>query len=90
MKVIVYVNWKERKVYSESEYEEEISLRVEKFCADDTNFKEWLDMHYDSLELYNLEGNQKEEVRKAFLKDAREVEEDSGFGWDCDVFTFEV
>lgn len=90
MKVTVYVQWSEQKVYSESEYEKEINRRVEKFCADDTNFKKWLDEHYSPLELYNLKDNQKEGVRKAFLKDARDIEENTGFGWFCDVFTIEI
>lgn len=90
MKVTVYVNWNEQKILTENEYKEEINRCAEDFCADDNNFEEWLDMHYDPLELYNLEGNQKDEVRKAFFDYARDEEEDSGFGWDCEEFTFEI
>lgn len=67
MKVTVYVNWNERKVFSEDGYKEEINRRAEDFCADDDNFEEQLDRNYTSLELYNLKDNQKKELRKAFF-----------------------
>ena len=90
MKVTVYVNWNEHKVFSEDEYKKELNRRIEKFCADDANFEDWLDANYTALELYNLENDQKEKIRKAFLEDARDAEEDGGFGWDCEDFTLEI
>ena len=90
MKVTVYVNWSEQEVFSEDEYKKELDRRVEEFCADDVNFGEWLDTHYDSLELYNLQDDQKEEVRKAFFDDVRDEEENGGFGYYCEDFTLEI
>ena len=90
MKVTVYVNWNERKVFSEDGYKEEINRRAEDFCADDDNFEEWLDRNYTSLELYNLKDNQKNELRKAFFDYALCEEGLGDFGWYCEGFTFEI
>lgn len=90
MKVTVYVDWNEQKVYSESEYEEEINRSAEEFCEDNDNFAEWLEANYTTIEMFSLEGKQKEEARKAFLEYARGQEENGGLGWRCDEFTFEI
>lgn len=90
MKVTVYVNWNEQKVMTEEKYNEEITRRAEEFCKEDENFANWLDENYSTLELYNIEGKQREEVRRAFLKFARDEEENGGFGWCCEEFTFEI
>lgn len=67
MKVTVYVNWNEQEVYSESEYEVEIIHRVEEFCENDDNFAEWLKANYSAIEMFNLEGKQKEEALQSLL-----------------------
>ena len=90
MKVTVYVNWNEQKVYSESEYEVEVIHRIEEFCEDNDNFVEWLEANYTTIEMFNLEGEQKEEARQAFWEYAQCQEENVGFGWDCEKFTFEI
>ena len=90
MKVTVYVNWDEQKVYSESEYEIEIIHRVEEFCEDNDNFAEWLKANYSVIEMFNLEGKQKEEARQAFWEYAQCQEKNVGFGWYCEKFTFEI
>lgn len=88
MKVTIYVNWNEHKVYSESEYEVEIIRRVEEFCEDNDNFAEWLEANYSTIEIFNLE--EKEEVYQAFRECVRCEEENAGFGWYCEEFTFEI
>ena len=90
MKVTVYVNWDEQKVYSESEYEIEIIHRVEEFCKDNNNFAEWLEENYSTIEIFNFGGKQKEEARQAFWEYAQCQEKNVGFGWYCEKFTFEI
>mgnify|MGYP004463520983 CR=1 FL=1 len=90
MKVTIYVNWIEQRVMTEDEYNKEINRRVKEFCEDEDNFEDWLDANYSTLELYRIEGKQKEEVRKEFLRTTRDDEENGGFGWQCEEFTFEI
>lgn len=90
MKVTVYVNWNVQRVMTEEEYKEEIERRAEEYCKNDENFAKWLDESYSALELYDIEGKQREEVRRAFLAFARDEEENGGFGWYCEDFTFEI
>ena len=90
MKVTVYVNWNEQKVYSESEYEVELINRVEEFCEDNDNFAEWLEENYSTIEIFNLESKQKEKAYQAFREYVRGKEENYGFGWYCEEFTFEI
>ena len=90
MTVTVYVNWTEEKFFTEKEYKEELERRAKRYCEDERNFADWLEDHYTITEMYNMEGKQKMEVREAFLKDAIEEEEDGGFGFYCEEFTFEI
>lgn len=90
MKVTIYVNWNEHKVMTEDEYNEEMNRRVKRFCEDDANFLEWLEANYTAIEMFDMGGRQKKEVREAFLEYARDEEENSGFGWYCEEFTFEI
>lgn len=90
MKVTVYVNWNEQKILTENEYKEELNRRAEDFCADDASLADWLEEHYNFLDLYYLKDSQKEEVRKAFFEESRNYEEDWGFGNKYEKFTFKV
>lgn len=90
MKVTIYVNWNEQKVMTEDEYNKELDLHAEEYCEDNDNFAEWLEANYTAIEMFSMEGKQKEEVRKAFLEYARDQEESGGFGWCCEDFTFEI
>lgn len=90
MIVTVYVNWGEERVMSEKEYKEEIERRAKKDAENEVSFMEWLEENYNALEMFNMEGKQKTEVREAFFKDMMEQEEDGGFGSNCEEFTFEI
>ena len=90
MKVTVHVNCNERKIFTENEYKEAINRRAEDFCAVNANLADWLEEHYTLLDLYYLKDSQKEELHKAFFDYARDEEDNGGFGWYCEEFTFEI
>ena len=62
MKVNVYVNWEDRKVYTEEEYLNAIAEEVEENL--DEWGETWLEEHYDTWELFNLQDSEKDEIEQ--------------------------
>lgn len=62
MKVNIYINWEEQKVYSEEEYREAIVEEVEE-NLDDWG-EEWLEEHYSTWELFNLQESEKLNIKE--------------------------
>lgn len=62
MKINIYINWEEQKVYSEEEYREAIVKEVEE-NLDDWG-EEWLEEHYSTWELFNLQESEKLKIEE--------------------------
>lgn len=67
MKVKVYVNWYSREVINEKEFKKKVEESTEDYKGDEYFFAEWLDAHYSAVEIWNLNEEQRKEVRSNFL-----------------------
>lgn len=82
MKINIYVNWEEQKVYSEEEYREAIVEEVEENLNDWG--EEWLEEHYSTWELFNLQESEKLNIEEQ-MKDelvSYAISERINSGWD--------
>lgn len=68
MKVNFYVNYKERQVASEQEFEKMVIKLQEDYFNDTDCFAEFLS-RYPYTELFDTEEKEKEEVRKAYKEE---------------------
>lgn len=87
MKIDVYVNWDERKVCDYENFIKEKQNEVNNYFDDLAG--EWLDVHYTSLELFNLTDSDKEAVKQKmeneFLQDAID---NTDYQWE--IVTIEI
>lgn len=82
MIIDIYINWEERKVYSEQEYIDAVIEEVEE------NLNEWgetwLEEHYNTWELFNLQESEKlnieEQMKDELVSDT--FNEHIGYEWD--------
>ena len=67
MKVKVYVNWYNREVINEKEFEKKVEETTQDYKEDKCFFDEWLNDHYSANEVWNLNEEERKEVQKDFL-----------------------
>lgn len=74
--IVVYVNWGDEEIISEAEYEAKVEEEANGFAADDYQFGQWLNEHYNADEIWDMTEAEKEEVKADWLKYCREGAED--------------
>ena len=88
MKVNVYVNWNEQKVYDYEAFLEEMQNEVDNYYDDWA--EEWLDEHYGSLELFNLTDSEKEEIENRIKDELIQDVANDRIGYEWDIKTIEI
>lgn len=88
MKVNVYVNWNEQKVYDYEAFLEEMQNEVDNYYDDWAG--EWLDEHYTGLELFNLTDSEKEEIEEKMKEELLQGTIDDNLGYHWTVETIEI
>ena len=62
MIIDIYINWEEHKVYSEQEYIDAVIEEVEENLSEWG--ETWLEEHYSTWELFNLQDSEKGEIEQ--------------------------
>ena len=55
MKKTIYIDWEEREVLTEKEFEELVNEERKRLVDTDEAFEEWLENNFSSLELWKME-----------------------------------
>ena len=78
--IVVYVNWGDEEIISETEYKAKLEEETNGFAADEYQFGQWLNEHYTIGEIWDMNEAEKEEVNADWLKYCREgAEEELGY-----------
>ena len=73
MKVKIYVNWFDREVINEKEFEEKVEKITKVYKEDEDFFDVWLNEHYSADEVWKLDEEKRKEVRSDFLIKCEEL-----------------
>lgn len=86
----LYINYEERKIYTEAEMQERIDEAMEELSVTDCGeFDEFLMGNYSCTELFNMPEEEKAEIFDAYVEDTRERVELS-FYRDCGVAVIDL
>ena len=86
----LYINYDERKIYTEVEMQEKIDKAMEELSVMDCGeFDEFLMGNYSCVELFNMPEEEKAEIFDAYVEDTRERVELS-FYRDCGVAVIDL
>ena len=88
MKVNVYVNWNEQRVYNEEGFLEEMRIEVEDNFNDWAN--DWLNEHYTAYDLFYLTDEDKEKIEIEMKEDLLQGTIDDRIGYEWEVATIEI
>lgn len=80
---VVYVNWNTKQVVGAGEMEGIIQERYADYISQDGRLYDWLEAHYDILEVYRMSEQEKEELFMDYETDEYEQAEiDEKADWD--------
>lgn len=86
----LYINYDERKIYTEAEMQEKIDEAMEELSVTDRGeFDEFLMGNYSCVELFNMPEKEKAEIFDAYVEDTRERVELSLYR-DCGVAVIDL
>lgn len=86
----LYINYDERKIYTEAEMQEKIDEAMEELSVTDCGeFDEFLMGNYSCVELFNMPEEEKAEIFDAYVEDTRERVELSLYR-DCGVAVIDL
>ena len=74
--VQVYINWVDREVMTQEEYERMRDDRLDEKLQDDWDFNEWLAGEYNLNEVFDMTDDDKDEVRERYQRYCEECVED--------------
>ena len=75
MNVKVYLNWQERQILTESEFNEMVAKRTQEKLNDDYELNYFLERSYLFSEVFRLTPEEKDEIYKEFQEFCREEAE---------------
>ncbi len=81
----IYIDWEEREVLTEKEFEEEVAEERKRLVDDDETFEYWLECNYTMLDLWKMNLNERVQIlakyREHCEREAREnlLYEHSGY-----------
>lgn len=64
--VQVYINWNEQQIMTQEEYERIKEERLDEKLQDDWDFNEWLAGEYNLNEIFDMNEDEKDEVRERY------------------------
>ena len=76
MKVKVYVNWDERKIISEKEYEEKVEKSAKEYAESYADFADWLNDHYHADDVWEMSESTRKEVKQEYCEACQTWAED--------------
>lgn len=86
----LYINYEERKIYTEAEMQEKIDEAMEELSVTDCGeFDEFLMGNYSCTELFNMPEEEKAEIFDAYVEDTRERVELSLYR-DCGIAVIDL
>ena len=86
----LYINYEERKIYTEAEMQEKIDEAMEELSVTDCGeFDEFLMGNYSCVELFNMPEEEKAEIFDAYVEDTRERVELSLYR-DCGIAVIDL
>ena len=88
MKVNVYVNWNEQRVYNEEGFLKEMRIEVEDNFNDWAN--DWLNEHYTAYDLFYLTDKDKEKIEIEMKEELLQGTIDDNLGYHWTVETIEI
>ena len=85
--IAVYVNWREKEILTEEEYEKKVNARVEDILNDEERYEEWkeeyLESNYKASEIFDLTEEEKKEILADIKSDILDwVTDDMGYSYD--------
>lgn len=88
--ITLYINYEERKIYTEAEMQEKIDEAMEELSVTDCGeFDEFLMGNYSCTELFNMPEEEKAEIFDAYIEDTRERVELSLYR-DCGIAVIDL
>lgn len=66
MKITFYVDWDNRKVLNQDQYEERLSEAADELFADSYCLAEWLEENFTMIDVFQAGEAKKEEIREDF------------------------
>lgn len=66
MKITFYVDWDNRKVLNQDQYEERLSEAADELFADSNCLAEWLEENFTMIDVFQAGDARKEEIREDF------------------------
>lgn len=88
--ITLYINYEERKIYTEAEMQEKIDEAMEELSVTDCGeFDEFLMGNYSCVELFNMPEEEKAEIFDAYVEDTRERVELSLYR-DCGIAVIDL
>lgn len=88
MIIDIYINWEERKVYSEQEYIDAVIEEVEENLSEWG--ETWLEEHYSTWELFNLQDSEKAEIEQKMKDELVSDTFNDHIGYEWDVVRIEI
>ena len=80
MKINVFVNFEERRVLTEAEFNELKTERAKDYAEGDGAFRDWLNDNYEAFVIFNMKSHELEQVAEGWKGVCRkDAEEDLSF-----------
>ena len=81
--VKVYVNWNERDILTEDEFNEMKQNKARNMFEDEDEFKDWLNTDYSASEIFEMTAEERIEVQERWDEYcADEVHDNLDYEWD--------
>ena len=81
MKVAIYIDWDEEKVYTQRDFEEMIAEDVSETMSNKDNFSDWLEECFSAREIFNFTPEQKKQVFDKWREECQKRAKDSVEEW---------
>lgn len=79
----VYVNWNERDILTEDEFNELKQNKARNMFEDEDEFKDWLNCGYSASEIFEMTTEERVEIQKKWDEYcADEVQDNLDYEWD--------
>ena len=81
--VKVYVNWNERDILTEDEYNEMKQNKARNMFEDEDEFKDWLNCYYSASEIFEMTAEERLEIQKRWDEYCvDETQDNLDYYWD--------
>lgn len=71
MIIKVFVDWREQKIFNESEHNERVQKMIEMTKDDESLFMEWLNEHYTAYYIWRMTAKERIAIQKSWEEECR-------------------